>query len=76
MLYKAGESAFMMKEYEKALERFQKSAELSFDKGFDRFGVSALEYVRDCHRALGNEDEVEEMGKKIKEVKTKLAESF
>ena len=76
MLYKAGESAFMMKEYEKALECFQKSADLSFDKGFERFGVSALEYVRDCHKALGNEDKVEKLGKKIKEVKTKLAESF
>ena len=76
MLYKTGECAFMLKEYEKALEHFQKSADLSFDKGFERFGVSALEYIRDCHKTLGHKDKVEELNKKIKKVKTKLAESF
>jgi tetratricopeptide (TPR) repeat protein len=76
MLYKAGESAYMLKDYETALEHFLKSAELSFDKGFDRFGVSALEYARDCYRALENEEKVKELEKKIKEVKKKLEESF
>ena len=76
MHYKAGESAFALKNYEKAVEHFMKSAELSFQKGFDRFGVSALEYARDCHKALKNKAEVKELEKKIKEVKAKLETSF
>jgi len=76
MLYKVGECAYMIKDYETALEYFLKSADLSFDKGFDRFGVSALEYARDCYKSLENKEKVEEVEKKIKEVKAKLAESF
>ena len=76
MLYKAGECDYMLKDQETALEYFLKSADLSFDKGFDRFGVSALEYARDCYKVLENKEKVEETEKKIKEVKAKLAESF
>jgi tetratricopeptide (TPR) repeat protein len=76
MYYKAGECSFALKEYEKAVEQFTKSAELSFEKGFDRFGVSALEYTRDCQKALGNKKQVAELEKKIKEVKTKLESAF
>jgi tetratricopeptide (TPR) repeat protein len=76
MLYKAGECSFTLKEYEKGIEYFTQSAELSFDKGYDRFGVSALDYARDCHKALGNNKEVEELTKKIKEVKEKLENAF
>jgi tetratricopeptide (TPR) repeat protein len=76
MLYKAGECSFALKEYEKAIEQFTQSAELSFKKGFDRFGVSALEYARDCQKALGNNAEVAELEKKIKEVKAKLESTF
>jgi len=76
MLYKAGECSFGLKEYEKAIGQFKQSAELSFNKGYDRFGVSALEYMRDCHKALGNSKEVGELEKKIKEVKAKLESSF
>ena len=76
MLYKAGECSFSLKEYEKAVEQFMQSAELSFNKGFDRFGVSALDYARDCQKALGNAMEVEELTKKIKEVKAKLESAF
>ena len=76
MLYKAGECSFAMKEYEKGIEYFTQSADLSFDKGYDRFGVSALDYARDCHKALGNTKEVEELTKKIKEVKEKLESAF
>jgi len=72
MLYKAGESMFMLKDYEKATEHFTKSAELSFDKGFDRYGVSALEYVRDCYNAMKKRGKTKEIEKKIKEVKAKL----
>ena len=76
MLYKAGECGFALKEYEKAIENFMQSAELSFNKGYDRFGVSALDYAKDCHKALGNTKEVEELTKKIKEIKAKLESSF
>ena len=76
MYYKAGECDFALKNYEKALESFTKSAELSFEKGFDRFGVSALDYAKDCQKALGNKDKVEELEKKIKEVKAKLESAF
>jgi tetratricopeptide (TPR) repeat protein len=76
MLFKAGECAYMLKDYESAVDYFTKSAELSFDKGFDRFGVSALEYARDCYSALKNKGKVKELEKKIKEVKAKLEASF
>jgi tetratricopeptide (TPR) repeat protein len=76
MYYKAGESAFALKDYEKGVELFMKSAQISFDKGFERFGVSALDYARDCQKALGHTKEVEELTKKIKEVKEKLEASF
>ena len=76
MYYKAGECGYALKEYEKAVEHFMKSAELSFEKGFDRFGVSALEYARDCQKALGNKKQVKALEKKIKEVKAKLESTF
>lgn len=76
MYYKAGESAFALKEYEKAVEYFTKSAEICFAKGFDRFGVSALDYAKDCQKALGNTAEVEALDKKIKEIKAKLESAF
>ena len=76
MLYKAGECSFALKEYEKAIEYFTESAKLSFDKGYDRFGVSALDYAKDCHKVLGNNKEVEELAKKIKEIKAKLESAF
>jgi tetratricopeptide (TPR) repeat protein len=76
MLYKAGECSFNLKEYEKAVEHFTKSAELSFAKGYDRFGVSALDYAKDCQKALGNAKEIAELEKKIKEVKAKLESAF
>ncbi len=75
MMYRAGECSFMTKDYETAVERFNKSAEISFGKGFDRFGVSALEYIVDCYKALKKEksEEFTQLQKKIKEVKEKLA---
>ena len=76
MRYKAGEAAFALKEYEKAVEHFEKSAELSFQKGFDRFGVSALEYERDCYKSLGKKANVKVLDKKIQEIKKKLEAAF
>jgi len=76
MNYKAGECAFALKDYEKAAELFTKSADLSFQKGFDRFGVSALEYARDSYNALKEKAKTKELEKKIQEVKKKLEVSF
>ena len=74
MNYKAGECSFALKDYQKAVESFMKSAELSFSKGFERYGVSALEQARDSQKALGNTKEVEELSKKIKEITDKQNE--
>jgi len=76
MLYKAGECEYMLKNFKIAVDFFQKSAELSFQKGFERFGVSALEYVRDCYRAIGLDEQVREFTEKITKVKAKLKNSF
>ncbi len=76
MLYKAGECAYALKNYERAAEQFAKSAELSFQKGFDRFGVSALEYSRDSYVALHEKAKVKDLEKKIAEVKKRLESSF
>jgi tetratricopeptide (TPR) repeat protein len=75
MLFRAGECSFMTKDYKTAIDRFNKSAEIAFSKGFDRFAVSALEYIVDCYKALKKEKskEVTALKKKIKEVKDKLA---
>jgi tetratricopeptide (TPR) repeat protein len=75
-LFKAAECSFMLEDYELAAERFLEAAEIAFDKGFDRFAVSALEYARDCYKKLDKTEKVEELERKIKEVKEKLAESF
>ena len=76
MYYKAGECVFMLKDYEKAIKHFSQSADLSFKKGFDRFGVSALEYARDSHGALGEKSKVKELDKKVRKIKKKLEATF
>jgi tetratricopeptide (TPR) repeat protein len=76
MLYKAGECAYALKNYEAAVEHFLKSADLSFQKGFERFGVSAMEYARDCYKAMNKKGKIKEIEKKIREVKKKLETSF
>jgi len=76
MMYKAGECSFALKEYDKAVEYFMKSAELSLQKGFDRFGMSALDYAKDAQNALGNSEEVEALKKQIKEIKEKMESTF
>jgi tetratricopeptide (TPR) repeat protein len=76
MYYKAAECSFALKEYDKSIEHFTKSAEISLAKGFDRFGMSALDYARDGYKALKNNEKVEELTKKIKELKEKLDSSF
>ena len=74
MYYKAGECAVALKENEKGAELFMKSSDISFAKGFDRYGVSALEQALDCQKALGNTKEADELEKKIKEINDKNKE--
>jgi len=74
MNYKAAECSFNLKEYEKAVELFTKSADISFAKGFERYGVSALENARDSQKALGNIKEAEQISKKIDEINKKNEE--
>ena len=74
MYYKAGEAAVALKDCKKGAELFMKSADISFSKAFDRYGVSALEQARDCQKKLGNTKEVEELEKKIKEFNDKQKE--
>jgi len=71
-LFKAAECNYQLKDYDTAKERFLNSADLAFKKGYDRFGVSALEYVLDCHKAMGEEEQADELKQKIKELKNKL----
>ena len=79
MLFKAAECSFFQKEYEIAIERFMKSAEIALGKGFDRFALGALEYARDCYKAMKKEKSkaFKDLQKQIDEVKKKLeAQSF
>jgi len=79
MLFKAAECNFLRKEYETAIERFSKSADMALGKGYDRFGLGALEYARDCYRAMKKEKtkEFADLQKRIDEVKKKLdAQAF
>ena len=73
-LYKAAECSYILKDYDTASERFLKAAELSFEKGYDRFGVSALEYALDCYKAAGEKGKVKELKKKIENAKKKLSD--
>ncbi len=74
-LFKAAECSFFLKDYETAVERFLKAADIALGKGYDRFGLGALEYARDCYKAAGKEKgkEVADLKKRIEEVKKKLA---
>ena len=76
LLFKAGECKFFLEKYEEAVGHFMKSAEVAFNKGFDRFGLSALEYARDCYQKLGKAKEVEKLQSKIEELKEKLSTGF
>ena len=75
-IHREATTLYDSKKYEEAAEHFMKSAEMAFGKSFDRFGVSALEYARDCYRQLGETEKVEELQSKINELKEKLSTSF
>ena len=72
-LFKAAECSYILKDYSTATERFLKAADLAFKVGYDRFGLSALEYALDCYKATGEKGKATELKKKIKEVKDKLS---
>jgi len=74
MTYKAGECSFRLKEYEKAVEFYTKAADVSFAKGFDRYGTSALENAMESHKILGHTKEVDEISKKLDVINKKNAE--
>ena len=76
-LFKAGECNFLLKDYDVAIERFTKAADIALEKGYDRFGLGALEYVLDCYKAMGKEkdNKADELKKKIAEVKKKIEAS-
>jgi len=79
MLFKAAECNFLLKDYDTAVERFMKSADIALEKGYDRFGLGALEYALDCYKAAGKEKGkgVTDLKKRIAEVKKKLeAQAF
>ena len=72
-LFKAAECNYLLKDYSAAVERFLKAADLALDKGYDRFGLSALEYALDCYKATKEKKKAAELKKKIKEIKEKLS---
>jgi len=76
-LFKAAECNFLLKDYDTAIERFMKSADIALEKGYDRFGFGALEYALDCYKAAGKEKgkKAADLKKKIAEVKKKLEAS-
>jgi len=76
-LFKAAECNFFLKDYDTAIERFVKSADISLEKGYDRFGLGALEYALDGYKAAKKEKDKKavELKKKIAEVKKKLEAS-
>jgi tetratricopeptide (TPR) repeat protein len=76
-LFKAAECSFLLKDYDVAIERFMKAADIALEKGYDRFGLGALEYALDCYKASGREKDakVVELKNKITEVKKKIEAS-
>jgi tetratricopeptide (TPR) repeat protein len=72
MYYKAGECSANLKEYPQAVEFFNKAADIALGKGFDRYGLSALEEARNAQKVAGNIKEAEEIDSKIKEINDKI----
>ncbi len=77
-LFKAAECSFFLKDYQTAVERFLEAADKMLERGFDRFGLSALEYANDCYKAMGKKGKnITDLKKRIAEVKKKLeAQAF
>jgi tetratricopeptide (TPR) repeat protein len=73
-LFKAAECSFLLKDYETAAERFLTAADKALERGFDRLGLSALEYAKDCYKAAGKAKgkNIHDIEQRIAEVKKKL----
>jgi hypothetical protein len=73
-LFKAAECSFFLKDYGTAAERFLKAADKMLERGYDRFGLGALEYAGDCYKASGKEKnkKATELKKRISQTKKKL----
>jgi len=73
-LFKAAECSFLVKDYQTAVGRFLEAADKMLERGYDRFGLGALEYARDCYKALGKArgKGAIELEKRMEEVKKKL----
>ena len=69
-LFKAAECSFLLKNYETAAEGFLRAAEKSLESGYDRLGLSALEYANDCYKAAG-----EEKDEKARDLRQRIAEA-
>lgn len=72
MYYKAGECSVNLKEYPQAVEFFTKAADVAINKGFDRYGLSALKEAQAVQKTAGNTEAAEEIEKRIKEVNDKI----
>ena len=78
-LFKAAECSFFFKDYKTAEERFLEAADKMLERGYDRFGLGALEYANDCYKAAGKErgKTVADLKKRIAQVKKRLeAQAF
>jgi tetratricopeptide (TPR) repeat protein len=77
-LFRAAECSFFLKDYETAAERFLEAADMAFDRGFDRFGLGALEYAKDSCKASGETKgrNVSSIDQRITEAKEKLSKTF
>jgi tetratricopeptide (TPR) repeat protein len=73
-LFKAAECSFILKDYRTAVERFLEAADKMLERGYDRFGLGALEYANDYYKAVGKEKgkKATDLKKRIAEVKKKL----
>ena len=56
VLFRAAECSFILKDYETAIERFLKAADIALARGYDRLRLGALEYAQDCYKAAGKEN--------------------
>ncbi len=76
-IFKAAECSFLLKNYDVAIERFMKAADIAFEQGYDRFGLGSLQYAMDCYKAKGKEQDPKaaELKNKIAEVKKKIEAS-
>ena len=73
VLFKAAECNYLLQEYSPAIERFLRAADLAFKVGYDRFGLSALEYASDACEKAGDTEKAKELPEKIREIKKKLS---